>query len=107
MVLLMCAPPDENLRPNLSNAREAGGKLTEERPLGMTTFVFLFRRPSTDPIGHHHDDGALAWRPILARRKIKVERATEIALVATSVSSLEAPVYAHPSLLHCSAGRNR
>jgi hypothetical protein len=33
MVRLMCAPPEENLRPNLSKAGEAAGKPMEEGPL--------------------------------------------------------------------------
>jgi hypothetical protein len=37
MVRLMCAPPEENLRPNASNAGEAEGKPIEERPLSMVT----------------------------------------------------------------------
>jgi hypothetical protein len=32
MVRLMCAPPEENFRPNVSKAGEATGKLSAETP---------------------------------------------------------------------------
>jgi len=35
MVLLMCAPPGENLKPNVSKADEAGGKPSDETPVAV------------------------------------------------------------------------
>jgi len=43
MVRLMCAPPEENLRPNFSNAGGVEGKPSEEEPLDMvTSLTFRF-----------------------------------------------------------------
>jgi len=40
MVRLMCAPPEENLKPNASNAREGAGNLEDKvRPMDIATQV--------------------------------------------------------------------
>jgi hypothetical protein len=39
MVRLMCAPPEENLSPKVSNAGDAAGKPMEEGPLGTVLLI--------------------------------------------------------------------